>query len=150
MPLGAADTPRGATDTPCGAADTSRIAVDTATFIAFTSFLANFENFSAFLGAKKHFFQKVLKKWSSIQKKIENIFITFWGRGVRPQSDKNHFFFFEAFPFTQLIILNLMHYFINWFTVATNCIQRHILVILFLQKYTNVCFCSGTRCIKAS
>ena len=32
--------------------------------------------FSAFLGAKKHFFQKVLKKWSSI-KKIENIFINF-------------------------------------------------------------------------
>ena len=34
--------------------------------------------FSAFLGAKKHFFQKVLKKWSRFQKKkkIENIFIT--------------------------------------------------------------------------
>ena len=33
---------------------------------------------------QKHFFQKVLKKWSSIQK-IENIFITFYG-GAFPKS----------------------------------------------------------------
>ena len=63
IPHGAADTPRSAADTLRSAADmlrgaddTPRIGVDTATF-------------SAFLGAKKHFFQKVLKKWSSIQKK---------------------------------------------------------------------------------
>ena len=55
-----------------GAADMSHSAADTATFTAFTSFLV----FSAFLGAKKHFFQKVLKN-GLVLKKIENIFITF-------------------------------------------------------------------------
>ena len=56
-----------------GAADTSHGVANTGTFTAFTSFLAIFVKiflvFSDFLGAKKHFFQKVLKKWSSIQKK---------------------------------------------------------------------------------
>ena len=44
--------------------------------------------FSAFLGAKNIFFKKC-SKTGLVSKKIENIFITF---GVRPQSDKNHFF----------------------------------------------------------
>ena len=89
------DTPRSlvnmllcVADTPCSAANTSRGVTNTATLTAFTLFLANLENwekvFSAFLGVKKHFFQKVLKKWSSIQK-IENIFITFYG-GAFPKS----------------------------------------------------------------
>ena len=50
------------------------------TFTAFTSFLANFENFSRcfqfFLG-KKHFFSKRGQKIVNL-KKIENIFITWW------------------------------------------------------------------------
>ena len=49
--------------------------------------------FSAFVGAKKHFFSKCPEKWSSI-KKIENIFIALHGWGVRPQSEKNHLIFF--------------------------------------------------------
>ena len=72
--------PRSAANTPCGVADAARSAANTATITPLTSFLEIFENlkvFSAFLGAKKHFFQKVLRKWSSIPKKIENIFITF-------------------------------------------------------------------------
>ena len=58
------------------------------TLTAFTSIFNHwkfFYAFSAFLRAKNHYFQKVLKKSSSIQK-IENIFITFLGGGVRPQS----------------------------------------------------------------
>ena len=46
--------------------------------------------FSAFLGAKIHFFQKVLKKWSSIQKNRKYFYHFLGGEGVRPQS--------EAFP----------------------------------------------------
>ena len=48
-----------------GVAKTLHVAANTATFTAFTSFLAVF---LAFLGAKQTFFQKVIKKWSSIQK----------------------------------------------------------------------------------
>ena len=40
--------------------------------------------FSAFLEAKKHFFPKVLKKWSSIQKK-QKIFYHFLGGGQTPK-----------------------------------------------------------------
>ena len=52
--------------------------------------------FQLFQG-QKHFFQKVLKYWSSIQRK-QKIFLSLSRGGVRPQSDKNHFFF-EAFPY---------------------------------------------------
>ena len=47
--------------------------------------------FSAFLGPKNHLFQKVLKKWSSIQKNRKYSY-HFLGGGVRPQSDKDQFF----------------------------------------------------------
>ena len=63
--------------------------------VRFTSFLANFEKFSKcfqlFQGQKYIFFKKCSKN-GLVSKKIENIFITFKGGGVRPQSDKNHFF----------------------------------------------------------
>ena len=59
-------------------------------FTAFSSFLSNFENFSnffsAFIGAK-HFFQKVLKNGL-----VSPIFFFYFLGGVRPQSNKNHFF----------------------------------------------------------
>ena len=77
-PRGAADMPRGAADTPCGAAETLQGAANTATFTALTSFLAKFENFSKcfqlFKGQKNIFFQKVLKKWSTIQKNRKHFY----------------------------------------------------------------------------
>ena len=61
-----------------------------------SNFWKIFSVFSAFLGAKKHFFQKVLKKWSSIQKN-RKYFYHFLGGEGSPQSDKNPFlkFFFK-------------------------------------------------------
>ena len=91
------DALRSVADIHCGAADMLRSAAvklrgvaNTATFTAFTSFLANFENFSvfSFSRGKKHFSQKALKKWSSIQKN-KKYFFHYLGVGVWPQSDKN-------------------------------------------------------------
>ena len=81
---------RSVADIHCGAADMLRSAAvklrgvaNTATFTAFTSFLANFENFSvfSFSRGKKHFSQKALKKWSSIQKN-KKYFFHYLGVGV--------------------------------------------------------------------
>ena len=68
--------------------------------VRFTSFLANFEKFSKcfqlFQGQKYIFFKKCSKN-GLVSKKNRKYFYHFLGGGVRPQSDKNHFFF-EAFP----------------------------------------------------
>ena len=75
--------PHGAPDMLFSMADT---ACCEATLTAFSSFLANFEifGFSGFLEAKKHFFLESAQKM------------------VRPQSDKNHFFFFFLRPLEML------------------------------------------------
>ena len=65
-------TPRSAAGTPCSAADMPRSAANT----LHQQILKIFKSVFSFSRGKKHFFQEVHKKWSSIQK---NIFITFQG-----------------------------------------------------------------------
>ena len=58
----------------------------------YTNFLKNFLSVLDFSKGKIHFFSKVLKNWSSCQKTDYH----FLGEGgLRPQSDKNHFIFFN-------------------------------------------------------
>ena len=67
----------GMADTPRSAADTPRSEV--------------FSKFFSFSRGKKHFFQKVLKKWSSIQKN-RKYFYPFLGGGSDPKVIKITFF----------------------------------------------------------
>ena len=64
-----------------------------------SQFFSFFENFSKcfwlFKGEKIIFFKKFSNN-GLVSKKIEKIFITYWG-GVKTQSDKYHFFFFFFF-----------------------------------------------------
>ena len=64
-------------------------------------------HFELFKG-KIHFFPKVLKKWSSCQK---NGYHSFFGRGVRTQSDENHFFFepLQMYPTLWYFFKNCNH-----------------------------------------
>ena len=59
----------------------------------------------SFSRGKKTFFQKVLKKWSSIQKN-RKYFYHFLGGGVRPQSDDNHFFWKPSLMKSVIVIFH--------------------------------------------
>merc|ERR1712098_28397 len=63
----------------------------------FFTFLKIFLSFLGFSRVKIHFFQKVLKKWSSFRKKLLYIFPLLGGGGSRPQSGNFHFLFLFFF-----------------------------------------------------
>ena len=85
-----------------------KISLPKGSFIIFLKFFLSFLGFSM---VKIHFFQKVLKKWSSFRKKILYIFSTSRGGGQDPKWNFPLFFnfFFEPFP-NSLFIKNSSPY----------------------------------------
>ena len=74
----------------------------------FFTFLKIFLSFLGFSMVKIHFFQKVLKKWSSFRKKLLYFFPLLGGRGVQTQKWKFPLFFWTL-PL-------LIYFFIFWST----------------------------------
>ena len=76
----------------------------------FFTFLKIFLSFLGFSRVKIHFFQKVLKKWSSFRKKLLYFFPLLGGGGPDPKVEIStfYFYFFWTLPYKTPLVFNLL------------------------------------------